>query len=83
MKAKLRLDVEKSAKGEAKSGAVAVVPGDVVKSELLKRIVADGKDHMPPVDTGKALTKAQIATLTKWIEQGRSGRITGRSCPSR
>ncbi len=70
VKGKLRLDVEKSAKGEAKSGAVAVVPGGVKASELLKRITVDGKDHMPPADTGKALTKTQIATLTKWIEQG-------------
>ena len=70
VKGGLRLDVEKSAKGEAKSGAVAVVPGDVSKSELLKRVAADEKDHMPPADTGKTLTKAQVATLTKWIEQG-------------
>lgn len=70
VKAGLRLDVEKSAKGEAKSGAVAVVPGDVKKSELLKRIAAGGKDHMPPADTGKTLTKEQVATLTKWVEQG-------------
>jgi mono/diheme cytochrome c family protein len=70
VKAKLRLDVEKSAKGEAKSGAAAVVPGDVTKSELLKRVTAEGKDHMPPADSGKTLTKEQIATLTKWIEQG-------------
>jgi len=70
VKANLRLDVEKSAKGEAKSGAVAVVPGDVKASELLKRITVDGKDHMPPTETGKTLTKAQITTLTKWIEQG-------------
>jgi mono/diheme cytochrome c family protein len=70
VKAKLRLDVEKSAKGEAKSGAVAVVPGDVTKSELLKRITATDKDHMPPADSGKQLSKEQIATLTRWVEQG-------------
>ncbi len=70
VKGKLRLDVEKHAKAEAKSGAVAIVPGDVKASELLKRIVVDGKDHMPPADTGKTLTKGQIATLTTWIEQG-------------
>jgi hypothetical protein len=70
VKGKLRLDVEKSAKGEASSGAVAVMPGDVTKSELLKRIIATDNDHMPPAETGKTLTKGQIATLTKWIEQG-------------
>ncbi|MCU0704101.1 MAG: PSD1 and planctomycete cytochrome C domain-containing protein [Fimbriiglobus sp.] len=70
VKGGLRLDVEKSAKAEAKSGAVAVVPGDAKKSELLVRVLADGKDHMPPAETGKSLTKEQVATLTKWIEQG-------------
>ncbi len=70
VKGKLRLDIEKSAKGEAASGATAIVPGDASKSEILKRVVATGKDHMPPADTGKKLTKEQIATLTKWIEQG-------------
>jgi mono/diheme cytochrome c family protein len=70
VKGKLRLDVERSAKGEAKSGAAAVVPGDPKSSELLKRIAAAGQDHMPPAETGKSLTKEQVTTLTKWIEQG-------------
>ena len=69
-KADLRFDVEKVAKAETASGEIAIVPGNVAKSELLKRITATDESHMPPLGFGKKLTPAQVATLTKWIEQG-------------
>ncbi len=62
-KAKLRLDVEASAK------AKAIVPGDM-KSELLQRIASRDDDRMPPAKTGKTLTPEQIDTLKTWVKQG-------------
>ncbi len=67
----LRLDQQESAQGQAESGAIAVVPGKIKESELVRRITSeDEAERMPPLDSGKKLTAAQIATLTKWIEQG-------------
>ena len=70
VKAGLRFDLEKTAKAATKSGAVAIVPGDVKKSELIARVTATDESHMPPAESGKKLTKEQIVTLTRWIEQG-------------
>ena len=70
VKAGFRFDQEKSAKGPAKSGAIAIVPGDLKKSELVARIVATDESHMPPIESGKKLSPEQIVTLKKWIEQG-------------
>ncbi len=68
--AKLRLDVEKDAKAD-RDGYQVVAPGKPDKSELVARIAAkDEADRMPPAKSGKKLTAAEIATLTKWIEQG-------------
>ncbi len=70
VKADLRFDVEKLAKAPAASGETAIVPGDLTKSELYKRITATDDTHMPSAGSGKKLTPEQIATLKKWIEQG-------------
>ncbi|MBX3399976.1 MAG: DUF1553 domain-containing protein [Gemmataceae bacterium] len=54
--------------------AAAMVKGQVVakgkpkESELVSRISASDGSRMPP--EGKPLTKEQIATISKWIEQG-------------
>ncbi len=70
-KSKLRLDTHEGALGAGKSGAVAVVPGDGAKSELIQRIISPHEDEvMPPVDSNKTLTPAQIAVLRRWVEQG-------------
>jgi hypothetical protein len=70
-KANLRLDELAAALKPAKSGAIAVVPGNTSKSELIKRITSTDEDErMPPVKTGKKLTAAQIDLLTRWIAQG-------------
>ena len=71
-KAKLRLDLAASATGEAKSGAHAIVPGDLVESELWQRINSPHEDEvMPPPDSHKKpLTSEQRALIKKWIEQG-------------
>jgi hypothetical protein len=70
VKAGLRFDQEKLAKAATKSGSTAIVPGDVKASELIARITATDDTHMPPGESGKKLTKEQVATLKMWIEQG-------------
>jgi hypothetical protein len=70
-KSGLRLDLKESAYKAAKSGKVALVPGDPSQSELVRRITtSDEDDHMPPADSGKALSNEQIELLKKWITQG-------------
>ncbi len=70
-KANLRLDQVESATAKAESGAVAVVPGKISDSELVKRILSTNDDEvMPPRSTGKKLTAAQVETLKKWVQQG-------------
>jgi hypothetical protein len=55
-KGKLRLDSKESAFTAAESGECAVVPGDLEKSELIRRILTTDKDDiMPPSKEHKAL----------------------------
>lgn len=55
---------------EAKSGARAVVPGDLSASELANRITAaDPEDRMPPKDK-KPLTARDIEVLKQWVKEG-------------
>jgi len=70
-KAKLRLDVRAEALKERKGGAFAIVPGDVVESELVYRIFADDVDEvMPPPESKLKLSAAQKATLKQWVAEG-------------
>src|SRR6476469_5109243 len=62
-KAKLRLDVEGSAKA-------VIVHGEPDASDLVKRVTADGDDRMPPPKTGKGLPPEQVEVLTRWVKQG-------------
>jgi len=50
----------------------AIVPGDPLASELLRRIRLPEKDalRMPPAAGHKSLTPTQIALLTRWIAEG-------------
>ncbi|MGB8167347.1 MAG: PSD1 and planctomycete cytochrome C domain-containing protein [Chthoniobacteraceae bacterium] len=66
----LRLTSREAALKELKSGARAVVPGDLKESELIARIVTDdAEDKMPPKDK-KPLKPAEIETLKKWVAKG-------------
>ena len=66
----LRLDTKEGAFGEIE-GRRAVVPGDLAKSELWRRLTtSDAKDRMPPAKTGKTLTPKQLDILRRWIESG-------------
>ncbi len=72
-KAGLRLDTRDGATGKSRSGAIAVVPGDPSKSELLARVTTDDDTEvMPPPKVGPRLTAAEIATLRAWIAGGAS-----------
>jgi hypothetical protein len=49
----------------------AIVPGDADASSLVERIEAQDADLlMPPPETKKKLSPAQISTLRKWIDEG-------------
>ncbi len=67
----LRLDKHETAIAKLESGHTAVVAGKSGQSELFKRIVSGDADaRMPPPDSGKKLTAAQIELIRKWIDGG-------------
>src|SRR5262249_40098497 len=70
-KAKLRLDRKEDAFKTLPNGEVAIVPGKPEASKLIERISSQDEDEvMPPVKTGKKLTRAQIELLHRWIAEG-------------
>ncbi len=69
-KADLRLDTKEGAFAELASGSV-IVPGKPEESTLIERITSDDpEEKMPPKSSGRSLTKAQVETLRRWVEQG-------------
>ena len=71
LKAGLRLDQKQSVFGPLESGATAVVAGNPGESELVRRIHSiDADEIMPPPDTGKPLSPAQITALENWVASG-------------
>ncbi len=70
-KANLRLDTKEGLFKEGVEGIRAFVSGNVSKSEAIKRILSTEPEYvMPPVDSHRELSKKEIATLIKWVEQG-------------
>ncbi len=71
-KAELRLDVsDGGAFAKNKDGQQAIVTGKPSESELIKRITTSAADDlMPPAESHKKLTAAQIDTLKRWISEG-------------
>ncbi|MEO6001118.1 MAG: DUF1553 domain-containing protein [Chitinophagaceae bacterium] len=72
-KAGLRLDLEKSAFGELPEspGKWAIVPGNLRKSELFKRIIStDPKFLMPEPKSHLTLSANEKAILIKWVNDG-------------
>ncbi|MEM7164671.1 MAG: c-type cytochrome domain-containing protein [Planctomycetota bacterium] len=69
-KAGLRLDGKGHILAGSRATSTVVVPGDAAKSMLVQLISLphDDEEIMPP--KGEPLTKAQIATITKWIDSG-------------
>ena len=69
-KGKLRLDTPEGAT-VLKDGIQAVKPGDPEASELIKRILSkDPEEVMPPPESHKQITPAQVDILRRWIAQG-------------
>ncbi|GAB4139005.1 MAG: DUF1553 domain-containing protein [Planctomycetaceae bacterium] len=67
----LRLDDRKEATSQLASDAIAIVPGNPAKSELIRRITTKDVDlQMPPAETKKKLSAKEIDVLKKWIAQG-------------
>ena len=65
-KADLRLDTYDGATADG-----AIVPGDIVKSEVWRRIISHDEDEvMPPPKSHKKLTAAEKETLQRWIATG-------------
>src|SRR5258708_20072565 len=66
-KAGLRLDYAEGAYAKLANGSIAIVPGNWSSSALFARV---SNKSMPPLDSGKKLTTAQVTTLNTWIQQG-------------
>lgn len=71
-KGDLRLDLRDSAIKPAKSGDIALVPGQPELSQLIARVELphDDDDVMPPDKDGKPLTAEEKAILRQWISEG-------------
>ena len=66
----LRLDQEEAAKAE-RDGHRTIFAGEATRSEMVRRITsADPDEVMPPRNSNRSLTAAQIELLKKWIDQG-------------
>jgi len=69
----LRLDVPESATTAAESGDFAIVPGQSAASALMARVTHEDPElRMPPADTGKELSQAEIELVRRWIDEGAS-----------
>ena len=68
----LRLDQRGSATKLTESGEIAIVPGKVEASELIKRVTStDEATRMPPLKgKHKPLTASQIELLKRWVASG-------------
>jgi mono/diheme cytochrome c family protein len=68
--ANLRLDTEKGAFADL-NGAHPFVPGDPAKSLAYERMTSkDPAKRMPPPNSNRTLTQAQIELIRRWIQQG-------------
>ncbi|MEO6335873.1 MAG: DUF1549 domain-containing protein, partial [Verrucomicrobiota bacterium] len=70
-KAGLRLDRKEEPFKTLESGKSAIIPGDLSKSELIRRITtSDEDDRMPPAKFPRKLTKMQVEVLSRWVKEG-------------
>lgn len=66
----LRLDVREEAV-KANDGVTAIVPGKPEQSEILKRLLShDADEQMPPPESNRKVSAAQIELIRRWIAQG-------------
>ncbi|MFN9197170.1 MAG: PSD1 and planctomycete cytochrome C domain-containing protein [Planctomycetaceae bacterium] len=67
----LRLDERDSALRGGDSGEPALIPGQPLTSELLRRILSDDpSEQMPPPSAKTPLNSRQIELLKQWITEG-------------
>jgi hypothetical protein len=72
-KGNLRLDTKDFAYGpiQGEKDKHAIVPGNLNKSELYRRIITTDADYkMPPKEMHKTLSAHDVAVVKRWIEQG-------------
>jgi hypothetical protein len=69
-RARLHFDTKAGAFGQL-GGSRAIVPRDLARSAMFRRITAaDDKKRMPPARSGRRLTARQVGLIRRWIEQG-------------
>ncbi len=67
----LRLDIRAGAVAAGDSGELAVVPNQPEQSELIRRITTEDVDQrMPPADSGRKLSPAEVKVLSRWVSEG-------------
>ena len=66
----LRLNSRAGALLALATGHRAVVPGRPLESALVKRVLSNGGDKMPPAYANKTLTAGQKETLRRWVAAG-------------
>ena len=70
-KAGLRLDTLEGALARDKDGNAALVPGNLEKSELVRRIFSkDADEQRPPPKSRRQLAGGQAELLKTWVQQG-------------
>jgi len=71
VKAGLQLHAAEFAFNKTESGAYAIVPGKLAKSEAFYRIISSDPEYMMPTpESNLALTHEEKAVLIRWIEEG-------------
>ncbi|MDA0194974.1 MAG: DUF1553 domain-containing protein [Bacteroidetes bacterium] len=70
-KANLRFDNKNGLFAKAESGNYAFVPGNISRSEAIKRILSNDPEYlMPSPKSNHTLNAAEKAAIIKWVEQG-------------
>jgi hypothetical protein len=71
VEANLQLTNSDAAYGKGKSGKIAIDPGDIDNSEIIKRILSNDPDEvMPTPKSHLTLSDEEKAILIKWVKQG-------------
>lgn len=71
VEAGLQLTSQKGATKQLESGRKAIVPGNIDKSELVRRILSsDTEERMPPPESHLSLSDSEKAMLLQWIDEG-------------
>ncbi|MDQ3534400.1 MAG: DUF1549 domain-containing protein, partial [Bacteroidota bacterium] len=70
-KGDLRLDLPSALTKKAESGKMALVPGNLAKSEVFNRIISNDPEYlMPTPESHLTLSAAEKAIIIQWIKDG-------------